>query len=188
MEGTTPFPRLLHFTLDPYFIMLSVKQGGIKYHFFSLECSPIDRETGTQKTGTRCSLALIPCGSLRIIRYRLRVKWNNPGNGVAPFPTPCCSSYWKGSLRVTLDFGHRISIIKNGENSFAYFFVTVLKMSIACWAAYLERERISLICISIPFYWTLHLQWHSFHFKYGGILVDKTKLTRPSNWVSYVYI
>ena len=35
-ESTTPFPGLLHFTLDPYFIMLSVKQGGIKYYFLSL--------------------------------------------------------------------------------------------------------------------------------------------------------
>ena len=35
-EGTTPFPGLLHFTLDLYLIMLSVKQGGIKYHFLSL--------------------------------------------------------------------------------------------------------------------------------------------------------
>ena len=26
-EGATPFPGLLHFTLDPYIIMLSVKQG-----------------------------------------------------------------------------------------------------------------------------------------------------------------
>ena len=30
------FPGLLYFTLDPYLIMLSVKQGGIKYHFLSL--------------------------------------------------------------------------------------------------------------------------------------------------------
>ena len=30
------FPGLLHFTLDPYLIILSVKQGGIKYHFLSL--------------------------------------------------------------------------------------------------------------------------------------------------------
>ena len=37
-EGATPFPGLLHFTLDPYLIMLSVKQGGIKYHFLSLWC------------------------------------------------------------------------------------------------------------------------------------------------------
>ena len=34
--GDAPFPELLHFTLDPYLIMLSVKQGGNKYHFLSL--------------------------------------------------------------------------------------------------------------------------------------------------------
>ena len=32
--GATPFPGLLHFTIDPYLIVLSVKQGGIKYHFW----------------------------------------------------------------------------------------------------------------------------------------------------------
>ena len=32
--AATPFPGLLHFTLDSYLILLSVKQGGIKYHFF----------------------------------------------------------------------------------------------------------------------------------------------------------
>ena len=36
MRGITPFPGLLHFTLDPWLIILSVKQGGIKYHFESL--------------------------------------------------------------------------------------------------------------------------------------------------------
>ena len=36
-----------------------------------------------------------------IIRYVSRVKWTNPGKGVAPSPTPRCSSYWKGSLQVT---------------------------------------------------------------------------------------
>ena len=34
--GATPFPELLHFTLDPYFVMLSVKQGSIKYYYLSL--------------------------------------------------------------------------------------------------------------------------------------------------------
>ena len=33
--GRYSFPGLLYFTLDPYLIMLSVKQGGIKYHFLS---------------------------------------------------------------------------------------------------------------------------------------------------------
>ena len=35
-EGTTPFPGLLLFIHDPYFIMLCVKRGDIKYHFLSL--------------------------------------------------------------------------------------------------------------------------------------------------------
>ena len=35
-KGTIPFPGLLHFTLDPYLIMLSVKEGSVKYHFLSL--------------------------------------------------------------------------------------------------------------------------------------------------------
>ena len=34
--GRYSFPGLLYFTLDPHLIMLSVKQGGIKYHFESL--------------------------------------------------------------------------------------------------------------------------------------------------------
>ena len=34
--GATPFPGLLYFNLGPYLIMLSAKQGGIKYHFLSL--------------------------------------------------------------------------------------------------------------------------------------------------------
>ena len=35
-EGVTPFPGSLHFIFDPYLIMLSVKQGAIKYHTLSL--------------------------------------------------------------------------------------------------------------------------------------------------------
>ena len=32
-KGVTPFPWLLHFNLDTYLILLSVKQVGIKWHF-----------------------------------------------------------------------------------------------------------------------------------------------------------
>ena len=45
-----------------------------------------------------------PCITLSIIRYRSRVKWSNPRKGVTPSPTPWCSTYRKGSLRVTLDY------------------------------------------------------------------------------------
>ena len=35
-EGATHFPGFLLFTLDTYLILLSVKQGGIKYHFLKI--------------------------------------------------------------------------------------------------------------------------------------------------------
>ena len=44
-------------------------------------------------------------------RYGSRVQWSNPGKGVAPSPTPGCSSYRKGSLRVTLDYGRQFYLL-----------------------------------------------------------------------------
>ena len=75
-----------------------------------LECSPMARETWVQSQVESYQILLKwnlipPCLTLSIIRYGSRVKWSNPGNGVAPSPTPWCSSYRKGSLRVTLDYG-----------------------------------------------------------------------------------
>ena len=52
-----------------------------------------------------------PCLSLSNIRYISRVKWNNPGKGVVPSPIPQCSSYWKGSLRVALDYGRQLDLL-----------------------------------------------------------------------------
>ena len=49
-----------------------------------------------------------PCLTLGIIRYGSRVKWINPGKGVASSPTHWCSSYRKGSLQVTLDNGRQL--------------------------------------------------------------------------------
>ena len=48
-----------------------------------------------------------PCLTLSNIRYVSRVKWSNPGKGVASSPTPRCSSYWKGSLLVALDYSRQ---------------------------------------------------------------------------------
>ena len=49
-----------------------------------------------------------PCLILSIMRYVSRVKWSNPGKGVAPSRTPRCRGYWKGSLLVALDYGHQL--------------------------------------------------------------------------------
>ena len=52
-----------------------------------------------------------PCLTLSIIRYGSRVKWSNPGKGQAPFLIPWCSRYRKGSLQVTLDYGHQLYLL-----------------------------------------------------------------------------
>ena len=38
----------------------------------------------------------------------IEVKWSNPGKEVAPSPTPCGSSYKKGSLLVTLNYSRQL--------------------------------------------------------------------------------
>ena len=49
-----------------------------------------------------------PCLTLSNIRYISRVKWSNPGKRVVLSPTPRCSSYWKRSLRVALNYGRQL--------------------------------------------------------------------------------
>ena len=51
-----------------------------------------------------------PCLILNITRYGSRVKWSTPGKGVAPSPTPWCSSYRKGSLWITFDYGRQLTL------------------------------------------------------------------------------
>ena len=49
---------------------------------------------------------LIPlCLTLGIVKVWIKGIWGKPGKGLVPSPTPWCSSYWKGSLQVTLDYG-----------------------------------------------------------------------------------
>ena len=41
-------------------------------------------------------------------KVRIKGKVEQSREGEAPSPTPWCSSYWKGSLRVTLDYGRQL--------------------------------------------------------------------------------
>ena len=50
-----------------------------------------------------------PCLTLSIIRYVSRGKWRNPGEGVVPSATPQCRSYWKGRVRVSLDYCRQLT-------------------------------------------------------------------------------
>ena len=66
-----------------------------------------------------------PCLTLSIITYRSTVKWSNPEKGIAPTSTPRCCHYWKGSLWVTLDYGHQQHLL---FVSFFSFFNLILFM------------------------------------------------------------
>ena len=63
-----------------------------------VECSPMVRETAVQSQVESYQrlkkwYLIPPCLTLSNIRYVLRVEWSNQGEGVAPSPTPQCSSY-----------------------------------------------------------------------------------------------
>ena len=44
-------------------------------------------------------------------KVRIKGKVEQSWEGVAPSPTPWCSSYRKGSLRVTLDYGRQLYLL-----------------------------------------------------------------------------
>ena len=54
---------------------------------------------------------MLPCLTLSNIRYVSRVNWSNPGKGVVPSLTHRCSSYWKESLRVALNYGCQLQLL-----------------------------------------------------------------------------
>ena len=54
---------------------------------------------------------MLPCLTLNIIKYGSRVKWSNPEKELVSSPTPRCSCYRKGNLRVTLDYGHLLYLL-----------------------------------------------------------------------------
>ena len=60
-------------------------------------------------------------------KVRIKGKVEQSREGVAPSPTPWCSSYRKGSLRVTLDYGRQLPTWLNNKDTFClYNFIRIL--------------------------------------------------------------
>ena len=59
------FPRFLYFTLDPYLIILSVKQGGIKYHILSFGMTLLGFETRSSGPLAKSTLILTAWKNLK---------------------------------------------------------------------------------------------------------------------------
>ena len=77
-----------------------------------VESSPMVLETWVQSqvaSYQRFKKKMVLDASLLNTRqYVSRVRWRNPWKGVVPSLTPRCSSYWKGSLLVALDYGRQV--------------------------------------------------------------------------------
>ena len=80
-KGHYSSPWIAPFTFDPYLIVLSVKQGGIKYHFWVFGMTRLGIEPRSHW----------PLVNTLTIRKRS-----------ITLPKPCYSGYWKGSLRLFL--------------------------------------------------------------------------------------
>ena len=63
---------------------------------------PGDRGSIPDRVIPKIKKMVLDAALLNTQHYKVRVKWSSSRNGVAPSPTPRYSSYWKGSLRVTL--------------------------------------------------------------------------------------
>ena len=94
------------------------------------------------------------CLTLSIIRYGSRVKWVNPAKGVGPFPTPRSSSYRKGSLRDTLDYGRQLYLLI--RDNIYYYFSLILLFS-HCFLTFMQMTMLSL---------TNNLPWYNLYTLY----------------------
>ena len=102
-----------------------------------------------------------PCLTLSIIRYGSRVKWSNPGKGVASSPSPWCSSYWKGSLWVSLDSGGQLYVYYYVrffilQSKIIYFLVVTQMHIIKEWIA----KEATLIATTVYIYIYIYIYSH----------------------------
>ena len=65
-------------------------------------------------------------------KVRIKGKVELSREGVAPSPTPWCSSYRKGSLRVTLDYGGQLYLLTSYKLDKIIYFLCLMAYQL-CW-------------------------------------------------------
>ena len=63
-------------------------------------------------------------------KVRIKGKVEQSREGVAPSHTPWCGNYRRGSLRVTLDYGHQLYLLmysKVDDISMIYIYIYILR-------------------------------------------------------------
>ena len=100
-------------------------------------CSLMARQTKVQSLfvlyqSLKKRYMILPFLTLIIVRYVWRVKWRNYGKRLAPSSTLWCSSYWKMSLQVALDFGCQLYLWSRWKRTYCQKHPMVQKISMAC--------------------------------------------------------
>ena len=95
-----------------------------------IECLPMAWETVVQSQVNSYQwlkkwYLIPPCLTLSIIRYGSSVKWSNLGVGVVSSSTPWCSSYWKGSLWVVIDYGCQLYFLCMYVCMYIYIYIYI---------------------------------------------------------------
>ena len=143
-----------------------IQKKQISFNFFNLLNGPGDGVQSQVASYQRLKkwYLISPCLTLSIIRYASRVKWSNPGRAVAPSLTSRCSSYWKGTLLVALDYGRQlISNISNLLNSESWPINCRInvnkrqKLALTSWVLVIIDESISFFFL-LFFYFLIFLR------------------------------
>ena len=102
---------------------------------------------------------MMPCLALSIIKWGSKVKWSNPGNEVAPFSIPRCSSFWKRSLWVTLDYGRQLCL-------YIYMCVCV------CVCIYIYIYVCVCVCVCVYIYMHIYIYIYIYAHIYKGSVIS----------------
>ena len=100
-------------------------------------------------------------------KVRIKGKVEQSREGVAPSPTHWCSSYRKGSLRVTLDYGRQLYLLIQFVKNFYFKLFSLFKQ------LYIEIQP-SVSTASMPKTVQFQVQ---FKFKYSSIVKDISTLS-----------
>ena len=96
------------------------------------------RETWVQSPGRvipKTQKMVLDASLLNTQHYKVRIKGKveQSREGVAPSPTPWCSSYRKGSLRVTLDYGRPLYFFINSlQRDYIFIYQNTLDWTPLC--------------------------------------------------------
>ena len=109
-------PKALKMVLDTYLLNTQhYKVFGLGVRVFA-NCSG-DLGSIPGRVIPKTQKMVLDASLLNTQHYKVRIKGKveQSREGVAPSPTPWCSSYRKGNLRVTLDYGRQLYLLIKGK-------------------------------------------------------------------------